>query len=77
MFTPKLRIVDRPSKDNEQIGMLKIIYYDRSLHKYKWVSARYGKRQSKEKAMEVMTKRQEELKMKLTYDGPDRVYPDA
>jgi hypothetical protein len=73
MSHPKLTIVDRPSKDNPEVGTLKIIYYSRLIKKYVWVSSRYGKRKSKDKAREILTQKREVLISKLTYDGDDPV----
>ncbi len=73
MWTPKLAIVDRPDKNSDTCGNLKIIYWNRETKKYKWHSCRYGKKKSKDKAYEIMTQKQEQLKKELVFDGNDRV----
>ena len=73
MWTPKLSIKDKPSKENPDIGLYQIVYWCRDLRKYKYAGVRYGKRQSKRKALEVIIEKQKELKNKLTYDGRERL----
>tara|TARA_B100000683_G_C11998225_1_gene352685 strand:- start:202 stop:429 length:228 start_codon:yes stop_codon:yes gene_type:complete len=73
MWSPKLAIKDKPSKTQPDRGIYQIVYWSREDKKYKYVCIRYGYKQSKEKAYEMMEIKQKELRKLLTYDGKDRI----